>query len=56
MAATTVNKRGETVPVVRYSVETLSNGVWANKTYHSGSTYTYTEGTSPATVRLKWLG
>ena len=55
-AATTVNKRGETVPVARYSVETLANGVWSGKTYHSGNTYTYTEGTSPATVRLTWLG
>ena len=52
--ATTVNKRGESVPVVRYSIETLSSDVWSGKTYHSGNTYTYTEGTSPATVRLTW--
>ena len=54
-AATTVNKSGETVPVVRYSVETLVNGAWANRRVHNGNTYTYTEGTSPATVRLTWL-
>ena len=55
-ASKTVNKRRQTVDVMRYSTEELVNGVWANKTYHSGNTYTYTEGTSPATVRLKWLG
>ena len=55
-ATTTVNKRGETVPVARYSIETLVNGAWANKQTCDGNTYTYTEGTSPATVRLKWLG
>ena len=54
--ATTVNKRGESVPVVRYSIETLSNGEWSGKTYHSGNSYTYTEGSSPATVRLTWKG
>ena len=32
------------------------NGAWTNKQSYSSSTYTYTEGTSPATVRLKWLG
>ena len=42
--------------MARNSVETLANGVWSGKTYHSGNTYTYTEGTSPATVRLTWLG
>ena len=55
-ATTTVDRNGETVPVERYSIETLSNGVWSGKTYHNGSSYTYTEGTSPATVRLTWLG
>ena len=54
-ATTTVNKRGETVPVERYSIETLVNGVWTNKQTCDGNSYTYTEGTSPATVRLTWL-
>ncbi|MBQ3290126.1 MAG: hypothetical protein IJH50_11995 [Kiritimatiellae bacterium] len=54
-AATTVNKSGETVPVVRYSIETLVNGAWANRQVYNGNTYTYTEGTDPATVRLTWL-
>jgi hypothetical protein len=55
-AATTVNKRGETVPVERYSVETLVNGERAGRQIFNGNSYTYTEGTSPATVRLTWLG
>ena len=55
-ATTTVNKRGESVPVVRYSVETLVNGMWKNKQTYDGNAYTYTDGTSPATVRLTWLG
>ena len=28
---------------------------WDKQT-HSGNSYTYTEGSSPATVRLRWLG
>ena len=55
-AMTTVDRYGETVPVERYSVETLINGVWANRQTYKGNSYTYTEGTSPAAVRLKWLG
>ena len=54
-ATKTVNKKGELVDVVRYSTEELVNGAWANKAYHDGNTYTYTEGTDPATVRLTWL-
>ena len=50
------NKRGETVNVERYSIEELVDGEWTNKQTHSGNSYTYTEGTSAATVRLKWLG
>ncbi len=55
-ATKTVNKKGEVVDVVRYSTEELVNGVWTNKRICNGNSYTYTEGTSPATVRLKWLG
>lgn len=55
-ATTTLNKRGETVNVERYSIEELVDGEWTNKQTHSGNSYTYTEGTSAATVRLKWLG
>ncbi|MBR3223050.1 MAG: hypothetical protein IKF72_12585 [Kiritimatiellae bacterium] len=58
-ATKTVNKKGEVVDVVRYSTEELVNGVWTNKTYHNGNTYTYTEGVgqSPSlSVRLTWLG
>ena len=55
-ATKTVNKRGALVDVVRYSTEELVNGEWKNKRTYNGNSYTYTEGTSPATVRLKWLG
>ena len=43
-AMTTVNKRGKTVNVERYSVEELVNGEWRNKQIYSGRSYTYTEG------------
>ena len=55
-ATKTVNKKGEVVDVVRYSVETLDNGAWTNRRTYSGNAYTYTEGTDHATVRLTWLG
>ena len=42
--------------MARYSIETLVNGAWTNKQTCNGNSYTYTEGTDPATVRLKWLG
>ncbi|MCR5752569.1 MAG: hypothetical protein K6G91_11465 [Kiritimatiellae bacterium] len=54
-AQTTVNSDGDMVPVARYSIETLENGVWTRKTRQTGNTYTYRAGTSPATVRLTWL-
>ena len=53
-ASKTLDKDGNVVDVVRYSVETLDNGVW-KKRFYNGNSYTYTEGTSPATVRLTWL-
>lgn len=55
-ATSTVNRRGETVPVERYSIETIVDGARTDKQIHNGSAYTYTEGSSPATIRLKWLG
>ena len=38
------------------SAETLANGAWTGKTWHDGASYTYTEGTDPAAVRLTWHG
>ena len=55
-ATTTVNESGATVPVVRYAIQTLSDGVWSGRRLYDGNSYTYTEGTSPATIRLTWLG
>ena len=55
-ATKTVDRYGAVVDVERYSVEELVGGEWKNKEYRNGNSYTYTEGTDPATVRLKWLG
>ena len=55
-ATTVTKKNGTVVPVERYSVETLANGAWTGKTWHDGASYTYTEGTDPAAVRLTWHG
>jgi len=53
-ATTATNVRGETLPVTRYVIQTLENGEWTNKQTCPGNTYTYVEGTSPATVCLTW--
>ena len=55
-ASKAVDSQGRVVNVARYCTEELVDGRWRNKTYHTGSSYVYTEGTSPATVRLTWLG
>ncbi|MBR1588689.1 MAG: hypothetical protein IJ658_10230 [Kiritimatiellae bacterium] len=55
-ATTAAKKNGTLVPVTRYTVETLTNGEWTNKEWHDGASYTYTEGTDPAAVRLTWHG
>ena len=55
-ATTKAKKNGTLVPVARYTVETLANGAWTGKTWHEGASYTYTEGTDPAAVRLTWHG
>ena len=53
--ATTVRDRsGAVVPVAGYYTETLVNGEWSKRKWHSGTTYFYEEGTSPACVRLTW--
>ena len=55
-ATKTVNKKGDVVDVTRYSIkEPDGEGGWTNKRTCNGNSYTYTEGTSPATVRLEWL-
>ena len=52
--STAGDDRGESVSLIGYALETLKDGEWADKTLHAGSSYTYEEGTSPATVRLTW--
>ena len=53
-ASEAVDDAGEKRAVTGYSLETLKDGVWTDKTLHEGSSYTYAEGESPATVRLTW--
>ena len=53
-ATKTLNKKGQVADVTRYAVSKFEGGEWKKQTY-SGNSYTYTEGTSPATVRLEWL-
>ena len=52
--AENIVKDSVTKNVAAYYTEELVNGAWTNKTRHEGATYTYTEGTSPSTVRLTW--
>ena len=55
-ATTVLDASGSEVPVAGYYTETLDGGVWTDKTWHEGTTYSYGEGTTPATVRLTWAG
>lgn len=45
---------GKTRRLVGYTLEECSDGEWGAATYHGGTSYTYTSGTSPSTVRLTW--
>ena len=54
-SATSVKDEGGNVcPVAGYYIEELIDGVWKNRTWHEGSTCTYTAETAPKTVRLTW--
>ena len=55
-SAETIHEKGVEKAVSGYCLEELVDGVWKNKKRYEGTTYTYTEGTSPATVRLTWSG
>ena len=55
-ATKTINKKGDVVDVSRYKIEEFVNGEWTNRQVYDGNSYTYTEGASPAMVRLTWLG
>ena len=51
-AATDAN--GKVRPVIGYAIETWNNGAWSAPVSYAGASYTYTEGMSPAKVRLTW--
>lgn len=53
-AGAAIDGKGEPVSLAGYVLETLKNGEWTDRTLHTGSSYTYEEGMSPATVRLTW--
>ena len=53
-AGAAVDENGKTRPVVGYTIETLDGNAWGNAQTYSGSSYTYTVGASPDTVRLTW--
>ena len=55
-SAETILEKGVEKAVSGYCLEELVDGVWKQKKRYEGTTYTYTEGTSPATVRLTWSG
>ena len=40
--------------VAGYWLETAQNGTWSAPVEHSGSSFTYVAGESPAQVRLRW--
>ena len=41
-------------PVVGYTIEAWDGSAWGEPVAHEGDSYTYTEGTDPAKVRLTW--
>ena len=53
-AGSAVDENGKTRPVVGYTIETWDGNAWGNAQTYSGSSYTYTVGASPDTVRLTW--
>lgn len=53
-AGAATDGKGKVRPVVGYTIEAWENGAWSAPVSYSGSSYTYTEGTSPAKVRLTW--
>ena len=53
-AGAATDAKGKVRPVVGYTIETWDGSVWSAPVSHTGSSYTYTEGTSPAKVRLTW--
>ena len=53
-AETVVGPCGVVEAAVRYTTEELVDGVWTNKKTFDGTSYSYVEGVSPATVRLTW--
>ena len=55
-SAETILEKGVEKAVTGYCTEELVDGVWKHRTRHEGTTYTYVEGTEPATIRLTWSG
>ena len=52
--STTNQENGASAMSIDHAIEAWENGAWSAPVSYSGSSYTYTEGTSPAKVRLTW--
>lgn len=53
-AGAATDEKGKVRPVVGYTIETWDGSAWGEPVPYDGASYTYTEGTSPAKVRLTW--
>ena len=53
-SATNAVVNGKVKQVTGYTLETWADGAWSAPTAYDGASYTYTVGTSPASVRLTW--
>ena len=53
-ATTALDANNAVADVIGYYTQELVDGRWTPRKWHEGTTYSYTEGTSPATVRLTW--
>ncbi len=53
-ATTVADKNGNLKDVAGYYLYKLDGGSWKKQGFTAGNTYTYTEGTDPATVILEW--
>ena len=49
------DETGKVRPLLGYTLETWNGSAWSAPVPYSGASYVYTEGLSPAKVRLTWI-